>query len=75
MLIKEYCSVCNKETLRQTEPCDCQKIENACKWKLFDVGSMGVHDFEYMTECGKSYNSTKLSPGNYCQNCGRKVIF
>jgi len=45
-----------------------------CEWKQCDFGMMGLHDYEYVTTCGKNYDCDKVKKENYCPNCGGKII-
>jgi len=48
--------------------------DDYCKWECCDFGMMGIHDYEYVTSCGKNYDSEKTNKENYCPNCGKKII-
>jgi hypothetical protein len=45
-----------------------------CEWKRCDFGMMGIHDYEYVTTCGKNYDCDKVKKENYCPNCGGKIV-
>jgi len=48
-------------------------IKTECKWKQADVGMFGCPDKVYITDCGKEYDSDKISKSKFCPNCGRSV--
>lgn len=45
-----------------------------CKWEYVDNGMLGFHDYEWQTECGKTYDAEKTNKENYCPHCGGKII-
>jgi len=44
-----------------------------CEWKCCDFGTMGFHDYEYVTTCGMNYDCDKTKKENFCPNCGGKI--
>lgn len=49
--------------------------EKVCQYKKGDYGMFGIPSYEYSTECGKNYDTDKItSDMKHCPNCGNKII-
>jgi hypothetical protein len=52
-------------------------MKDICKWKIYDDGQFGIHDWVYKTSCGKDNidADSDLVNGDYCSFCGKKKEF
>lgn len=57
----------NTETKFQIE-------EKTCKWRHVNNGMYGCDNYEWETECEKTYDAEKTNKENYCPHCGGKII-
>ena len=72
MLVAEYCSICDKKTLRKTDDCDCKKTAHNSEQEE----KMIEKNQRYVCTCGRVYQPGYvcgwfIRPGYVCGWCIR----